>query len=307
MFICRLSTNVEVFQSKEKPKKIVFRNELGEEFLFLCKQERKGDLRKDLRVMEYVSIVNHILAEDAEGQERHLQLTTLVCLPLSSHLQCVTILNEKSGLIEWVRNSEPMLKKLNALRRLHGMHSCSKTCLEIKPDFDRVQALMQNGQREQALPLYFNAVMPFCPPLLHLWLLNDFKDPRLWLQARTLYTETTALWSIVGYVIGLGDRHNDNILIQRSGAVSHIDFDCIFEKGTILPTPEVGLRRESDAASSLPTDAQHHRRVRRERGGGDVSLHVRDRDALHAGESRLGDERAGESSVHILERLTRAT
>ena len=44
------------------------------------------------------------------------------------------------------------------------------------------------------------------------------------------------------HMIGLGDRHNDNILIQKNGAVSHIDFDCIFEKGTILPIPEVRMR-----------------------------------------------------------------
>lgn len=42
-------------------------------------------------------------------------------------------------------------------------------------------------------------------------------------------------------MIGLGDRHSDNILLQRNGAVSHIDFDCIFEKGTVLPTPEVSM------------------------------------------------------------------
>lgn len=126
------------------------------------------------------------------------------------------------------------------------MRSCSKTCLELKPDFDKVQSFMQTNQRELAAQLYFHAVMPLCPPLLRLWLTQDFPDPRRWLAARTTYTETTALWSIAGYVIGLGDRHNDNILIQRSGAVSHIDFDCIFEKGTILPTPEVRVMGKNE-------------------------------------------------------------
>ena len=78
MNIARLSTNVEIFASKERPKKIIFRNASGKEYLFLCKQERKGDLRKDLRMMEYVSIINHILVSDNEGRLKHLQLNTFV-------------------------------------------------------------------------------------------------------------------------------------------------------------------------------------------------------------------------------------
>lgn len=45
-------------------------------------------------------------------------------------------------------------------------------------------------------------------------------------------------------MIGLGDRHQDNILVQCNGSVSHVDFDCIFEKGTILKVPEVSIERE---------------------------------------------------------------
>ena len=56
------------------------------------------------------------------------------------------------------------------------MRSCSKTCLELKPDFDKVQSLMQTNQRELAAQLYFHAVMPLCPPLLRLWLTQDFPD-----------------------------------------------------------------------------------------------------------------------------------
>lgn len=45
---------------------------------------------------------------------------------------------------------------------------------------------------------------------------------------------------MIGYVIGLGDRHGDNILIhQHTGEVTHVDFDCIFEKGIKLKIPEI--------------------------------------------------------------------
>lgn len=200
MNMIRLSTKIEIFSSKEKPKKVTFRNRRIQEFFFLCKQEKRGDLRKDLRMMEYVSIVNHVLASDSEGQMKHLQLNTFVSYLLIILIQCVTCLNEKSGLIEWVRNSEPTLSKLNTLRALHGLQSCSKVALDLIPDFDRMQTLLKSGQRDIGLKLYFNTIMSQFKPVLHEWLLNDFPDPRQWLQARELFTQSTAIWSMTGYV-----------------------------------------------------------------------------------------------------------
>ncbi|KAJ9577912.1 hypothetical protein L9F63_025225 [Diploptera punctata] len=44
---------------------------------------------------------------------------------------------------------------------------------------------------------------------------------------------------MIGYIVGLGDRHTINILIDMSTAeVIHIDFGIAFEQGHILPTPE---------------------------------------------------------------------
>jgi len=44
---------------------------------------------------------------------------------------------------------------------------------------------------------------------------------------------------MIGYIIGLGDRHLDNILLDLStGEVIHIDYNICFEKGKTLRVPE---------------------------------------------------------------------
>lgn len=45
--------------------------------------------------------------------------------------------------------------------------------------------------------------------------------------------------SIIGYIIGLGDRHLDNVLVDlNTGQVVHIDYNVCFEKGKTLRVPE---------------------------------------------------------------------
>ena len=51
-----------------------------------------------------------------------------------------------------------------------------------------------------------------------------------WVERRSNFTTSLATMSIVGYILGLGDRHPSNILVQRdSGKVVHIDFGDCFE------------------------------------------------------------------------------
>jgi phosphatidylinositol kinase/protein kinase (PI-3 family) len=52
-----------------------------------------------------------------------------------------------------------------------------------------------------------------------------------WLKQVNTFAISTGMTSIIGYVIGLGDRHPSNLLIDRfSGSVIHIDFGDCFER-----------------------------------------------------------------------------
>lgn len=60
-----------------------------------------------------------------------------------------------------------------------------------------------------------------------------------WWRRRLAYAESLAVSSMVGHVMGIGDRHTQNILVDtKSAEVVHIDFGIVFEQGKTLSTPE---------------------------------------------------------------------
>jgi len=61
-----------------------------------------------------------------------------------------------------------------------------------------------------------------------LWLKSQ--NSEAWLDRRTNYTRSLAVMSMVGYILGLGDRHPSNLMLHRiTGKILHIDFGDCFE------------------------------------------------------------------------------
>lgn len=55
-------------------------------------------------------------------------------------------------------------------------------------------------------------------PCMHNFFLENFREPGTWFEKRLTYTRATAVNSMAGYLIGLGDRHSQNILVDRKSA-----------------------------------------------------------------------------------------
>lgn len=61
--------------------------------------------------------------------------------------------------------------------------------------------------------------------------LEIHKDPARWYQMRLNYTRSVATTSIVGHILGLGDRHCSNIMVDNSsGEQVQIDFGIAFDR-----------------------------------------------------------------------------
>lgn len=90
-------------------------------------------------------------------------------------------------------------------------------------------------------------------PVFHHFLLEHFPEPAVWFERRLAYTRSVAVNSMVGYVLGIGDRHTQNILVDKTTAeFVHIDFGVIFGQGRFLKIPElVPFRLTRDVVDAM--------------------------------------------------------
>ncbi|KAF0298937.1 Serine/threonine-protein kinase ATR [Amphibalanus amphitrite] len=107
----------------------------------------------------------------------------------------------------WVPNLSGMRQVLLTQYRRRGN---VMTNAELKQVCPRLEDSLETKRKvlvEQLLPRH--------PPLLSQWLVDTFAEPQAWYTARLNYARTTAVMSMIGYILGLGDRHGENILAGR--------------------------------------------------------------------------------------------
>ena len=98
---------------------------------------------------------------------------------------------------------------------------------------------MKNAPRAEKRQA-FETICKFHSPAFRFFFVERFvRSSRDWFEAKTRYTRSVAVTSIVGHILGIGDRHSNNLLVhQRTGEVVHIDFGIVFEQGKLLQVPE---------------------------------------------------------------------
>ncbi|KAL7226369.1 hypothetical protein ACSBR1_021471 [Camellia fascicularis] len=220
--ISGIADEAEILSSLQRPKKVVLLGSDGIERPFLCKP--KDDLRKDARMMEFNAMINRLLSKWPESRRRKLYIRTFAVIPLT----------EDCGMVEWVPHTRGLQHILQDIYISSGKFDRQKTNPQIKRIYDQCQGKMPEDE------MLKNKILPMFPPAFHKWFLNTFSEPAAWFRARVAYAHTTAVWSMVGHIVGLGDRHGENLLFDSTtGDCVHIDFSCLFDKGFQLAKPEL--------------------------------------------------------------------
>ena len=211
--------DVVVLNSLQRPRKISIRGSDGHVYALLCKP--KDDLRKDQRLMEFNAMINRALKKDAGSSKRRLYIKTYAVTPL----------NEECGLIEWIDN----------LKTLREILLSSYKQKNVQINYGELRMLLTESiSAPGKLSIFTKKIIPHFTPVFHEWFVEMFPEPGAWFTARLRYTRSCAVMSIVGHVLGLGDRHGENILFEEgNGGTFHVDFNCLFDKGMTFEKPEL--------------------------------------------------------------------
>lgn len=205
--------DVQVITSKQRPRKIVMHGSDGREYTFLLKGHE--DLRQDERVMQLFGLVNTLLSNNPETAKRDLSIRRYAVTPLSHN----------AGVVGWVPNCDTLhalIKDFREVRKVRLNVEHYLMC-QMAPMYDRLTVIQKVEVFQHALESTqgqdLNKV---------LWLKSESAE--VWLDRRTNYTRSLAVMSMVGYILGLGDRHPSNLMLDRySGKICHIDFGDCFE------------------------------------------------------------------------------
>lgn len=215
------------------PKIGKFRLTNGEEIKILFKHG-SDDLRQDAIMEQVFEKVNQIFNKNRETSSRKLRVRTYKIIPIGSN----------SGLIEFVPNSTALI---DIVKPYHNLKDDMR--------YEKARELMKDHQTEDRMDRIktFEQICEKTSPVLRLFFFDNYLTPKNWFETKVTYSHGLATSSIVGHMLGLGDRHCNNILLDKKlGEPIHIDLGVAFDQGTRLPIPEtVPFRLTRDLVNGL--------------------------------------------------------
>lgn len=250
--IASFSEQLAILPTKTKPKKLVMLGSDGEKYTYLLKG--REDLRLDARIMQLLEAVNNILHSSSETKGHALGIRYYSVTPISG---C-------AGLIQWVDNVISIYSVFKSWQqRIHQTQLSAaaggNTKSNAPPPVPRpndmfygkiIPALKEKGIRraisrrdwphEVKQKVLLELMQETPRQLLHqeLWCVSE--DFKAFSSKLKRYSGSLAAMSVVGHILGLGDRHLDNILMDFvSGDIVHIDYNVCFDKGKRLKVPEI--------------------------------------------------------------------
>ncbi|KAJ2518383.1 hypothetical protein H4217_003364 [Coemansia sp. RSA 1939] len=193
----------------------------------------KDDMRQDAIIEQLFHVINRCMSS-AKRKAPGLASSSSSILRVRTYQ--VVPLTKRCGVLQWVDNTVPLG---NWFREKEEKYRPGA------PPMAQLRSMIHDVHKDKATSAQqklevLEDVCRIAPPVFRFFFYENFYDSQSWFEHREMYICSAAVSSIAGWVLGIGDRHLQNILMDRSTAeVVHIDLGIAFDLGKLLPIPEL--------------------------------------------------------------------
>ncbi|CAO3567705.1 unnamed protein product [Mortierella alpina] len=232
--IVRFDQRVLAMSSIRKPKRVSILGSDEKEHLFLVKGGE--DLRLDQRIQQLFSLMNDIMHKDPQCSQQNISVATYKVVPMSGSL----------GILEWVDNTKPLrhcieseVSPKDSWKRTQEQHN--RFVASFKGDMMGYYNLFMHAPREKVVKHMESLFSQMRDDCLKQSVARLAASPEAFLMLRSEFAKSLAAINVCSYILGIGDRHLENFLLDMSnGCLIPIDFGHAFGSATeVLPVPEL--------------------------------------------------------------------
>jgi hypothetical protein len=204
---------LDVLPTEHRPRSCHLIATNGRRVKFLLKGNE--DVRVDERLMQWFLLINTLLKSRYD-----LSIACYSILPLAPD----------AGLIQWVAGADTLQQIVADERQRRGRPKSPETSIcEQFHEFESLDAL-------QRLEVFEEVCREYKALELFEWIWRTSPNAATWVRHVERFTTSMASMSMAGYVLGLGDRHPGNVMIQKdSGSVVHVDLSDSLDAAVVRP------------------------------------------------------------------------
>ncbi|KAK7881229.1 hypothetical protein WMY93_029638 [Mugilogobius chulae] len=224
---------VKVMSSIRRPKRLIIR----------------GDDERDhpfLRIEQLFSVMNIVLSHDTACTHRGLQLRTYQVIPINTRIGLIEWMENTCTLKDFLTNTLTDTEKKSATR---PNEAYNEFLLGIGQKYSKNQSNLilfynlayRKASRSDVVKNFQNVLQLVPRDLLKRAFLKMCNSPEAYLSLRSHFISSHALLCVSHWVLGIGDRHLSNFMINtETGGMIGIDFGHAFGSATqFLPVPEL--------------------------------------------------------------------
>ena len=284
--IAGFSASFDIIRTKTRPKRLLVLGSDGVSYPYLLKSNE--DLHVDARLIQTVDATNLGLSRQRmdcaaqqckECRDSGGSAHTCVSHALFAPTYPVVPLSSSLGILRWLEHATPLFELFRVKRKKERERHKGERSAAAERDKDASKEVKDNQRYQQKMAAYLveaglSTRMPRkdWPSAMVKRVFSELAQdvradtvdaylsvlatsPHHLLALRAAFTASLSTMSMLGYVLGVGDRHLGNLLVDSRGRLVHIDYNICLDRGRTLPVPEIVPFRLTGVLRAVGGDA----------------------------------------------------